>query len=247
MENFVAAEVAGQQDTIRLTETVTSTDQIFGISDQAQGTFTLHSDGSVITFGPVPPNDRTFSDVLNLREPGTFNITMGDESGQIGNISVENFEVINFDVMVCFMRGTHIATPTGERRIETLKEGDVVTTLDDGPQKIQWIGSTTILAQAGHAPIRFEAGSIGNHRDLLLSPQHRILVKHPLAELYYGSSNVLVPAKAFVNGKTIKSQAPGLVTYFHILLETHQIIRAEGVLCETLLLGDCPSPLKLGH
>ncbi len=236
VQNFVAAEEAGQQDSIRLTTSVSDAADITGISNDAAGTFTVASDGSIIVFGPT--EDQTFSDVLALDIAGTFNITSGDESGQVGDISFENFEIISFDFMVCFLRGTRIRTPFGERRIETLREGELVDTVDAGPRPVRWVGSTAVLGRGKNAPIRFKANSIGNKADLYLSPNHRVALNHPLVELHFGAPTVLLPAKAFVNGRTVTRVQSGRVEYFHLLLENHHVVFAEGAECESLFFGD---------
>ena len=74
-------------------------------------------------------------------------------------------------------------------------------------------------------------------RDLLVSPQHRILLSHWLAELHFGESEVLVPALHLVNGHSIRRESVARVTYLHIMCDTHQVIWAEGMATETFLPG----------
>ncbi|MEZ5716615.1 MAG: Hint domain-containing protein [Paracoccaceae bacterium] len=76
-------------------------------------------------------------------------------------------------VSICFARGTLIETPAGPQAIETLKAGDLVNTLDAGPQTIRWIGGHSSAAIGPNAPIRIKAGTLGNVRDLWVSQNHR--------------------------------------------------------------------------
>ena len=90
------------------------------------------------------------------------------------------------EALICFARGTMIRTPEGERRIEHLRQGDLVVTLDSGIQPIRWIGSRTVRASGAQAPVRFARGTIGNDRDLLVSPQHRMLLSSRWAARPFG-------------------------------------------------------------
>ena len=86
----------------------------------------------------------------------------------------------------CFTRGTWIETPTGPRLIEELQQGDLVMTVDDGPQPIKMIVGDSFRAVGDFAPIRFAKGAIGNDAPLVVSPQHRMLIMGWQAELYFG-------------------------------------------------------------
>lgn len=139
--------------------------------------------------------------------------------------------------IICFTKGTHIQTPMGERRIETLNAGDLVLTLDAGPQPVRWIGTKTVLASSSLAPIHFCSGAIGNTRDLLVSPQHRMLCKGPLAQ-GFGASEVLAPAKSLVDHTNVTVQYGGMVTYVHMLFDAHQIVIANGAPSESFYPED---------
>lgn len=138
---------------------------------------------------------------------------------------------------VCFEATMLIDTPSGARVAEGLRVGDFVNTEDAGPQKIQWVGRRRMRGWGRNAPVSFEQGVIGNSSPLILSPQHRILVKSPKAFAQFGSDEVLVPAVAFVNGTSVRIQPQNVITYVHILLEDHHILTAQNVKCESLLLG----------
>lgn len=138
---------------------------------------------------------------------------------------------------VCLTRGTLIDTPEGPRFIETLKVGELVHTLDHGPQEIRWIGSRRVAAQGALTPIRIKAGALGNLRDLTVSPNHRMLIRGPLAEVLFGERDVLVAAKHLVNDDTIRPVEGAHVDYFHMLFDRHEIIFAEACPTESLHPG----------
>ena len=138
----------------------------------------------------------------------------------------------------CFTRGTRIATPQGERAIETLRAGDKVWTLDHGSQVIRWAGSRRVAAIGALAPILIPAGCLGNSRDLRVSPQHRMLIGGWQAELLFSSHEVLVAACHLVDGRRIRPVAGGEVEYFHILFDRHEIVLAEGAPSESLHPGE---------
>lgn len=139
--------------------------------------------------------------------------------------------------VVCFAAGTQIETPDGPRTIETLVAGDVVLTAHDGPQPIRWAGATTVAAQGDLAPIIIRAGTLGNIRDLVVSPQHCILLEDWRAQLLYGEDEVLVRAVDLLNMDGVYRHTGGMVTYCHILMDKHQIVSAHGIRSETLYPG----------
>ena len=144
---------------------------------------------------------------------------------------------LNALTTICFARGTLIETPCGPQTIETLKPGDLVNTLDAGPQPIRWIGGSSIAATGPNAPVHIRAGALGNVRNLRVSQNHRMLVSGARAELLFGQSEVLVAAKHLVNGTTIRVVPGGMVEYWHFLLDTHHIVFAEACPSESLFPG----------
>lgn len=148
---------------------------------------------------------------------------------------------------VSFTRGTHITLSTGEqRRIEDLQIGDRVLTRDDGPQEIRWIGQSTTRATGDFAPIRIAAGVLHNTHDLLVSPEHRLFLYQRSDQLNLGRSELLIRARHLENGTTIARHEGGFVDYFQVLFDSHQIIYAEGIAAETLLLDDHTRPALPG-
>ena len=115
--------------------------------------------------------------------------------------------------------------------------GDLVKTRDHGYQPVRWIGRATCLGSERFAPVTFAPGAFGNRRLLRVSPRHRMLGTGATAELWLGTSEILLPAIALVNGHTIRQQRAGLLTYVHLYFDRHEIIYAEGVPSESYFPG----------
>ncbi len=141
-------------------------------------------------------------------------------------------------IVVCFAKGTSIAAASGMTCIETLKVGDLVATRDNGLQPIRWIGETTVPAQGNFAPIVISKGAIHNDHDLIVSPQHGILIDDWRAELVYGQTEVLIRAVDLLNHDGVHRKTGGMVTYYHILLDAHHLVQTEGIWTESLYPGD---------
>ncbi|MEL6408869.1 MAG: Hint domain-containing protein [Pseudomonadota bacterium] len=134
-------------------------------------------------------------------------------------------------------RGTRIATASGALKpVEELRSGDVILTRDDGPQKIAWIGQSTVRAVGEFAPIRIQAGAMNNEADLLLSPDHRLFVYQRSDAVGAGRSEILVRARHLVDGDTVMQDSGGFIEYYQLLFERHQIVYAEGIAVETLFV-----------
>ena len=139
---------------------------------------------------------------------------------------------------VCFSADTPIASPHGPIRAGDICAGDLVDTLDHGAQPVAWTGRRRVRALGGAAPVRFAPGSIGNEAPLRLSPNHRVLLRSYRAELFFGLPEVLVPAKAMVNGGSIRLAPCSEIDYVHLLFDRHELIWAADAICESLFLGD---------
>lgn len=144
--------------------------------------------------------------------------------------------------VICFASDTLIATPQGARPISELRPGDKITTRDNGPQPVLWLGqsmpSGLSLRRHPHLrPIRLRRGALQHGRpsdDLCVSPGHRIVVGGAQARALFGCKEVLVRASDLINYSTITQDlALHGVSYKHLLLEDHQIIYANGVPTES--------------
>ena len=159
-----------------------------------------------------------------------------------GSVTMDDGTILNFseiENIICFTPGTRIATPKGARDIATLRVGDLVVTRDHGLQPIRWIQQRTVPALESFAPIRIRPGVItGQDRDLLVSPQHRMLFQGYRAELLFGESEVLVSAKHMINDKYVTQETGGDVTYIHMMFDEHEVVYAEGAATESFHPGD---------
>jgi hypothetical protein len=167
-------------------------------------------------------------------DPEAGTVAVLDSGGN--TVSTINFAEI--ERIVCFTRGTMIATPSGEVAIEDLSEGDLVLTRDRGAQPLRWIGSQTVAATGELAPVMIRKGALGNDRDLRVSPLHRMLLTDWRAELMFGQAEVLAAAKHLINGDTIYVDEGGEVEYFHMLFDSHEIVTANGAASESFHPGE---------
>ncbi len=194
------------------------------------GTVTIDSNG-LWTYTLDDSNPAV--DALNAGETLTDDFVV-----RLSNVFTDTQTItITINGVPCFLRGTRIDTPDGPRRVETLRAGDQVHTLDAGPQRIVWIGSDVADGSDRDAPVLIREGALGNRADLYVSPQHRMLIRDPRSELHSAEPEVLVAAVHLVNGTTIRRATFGEVEYFHILLDQHQIIFAEGAPSESFFAG----------
>ncbi len=143
-----------------------------------------------------------------------------------------------------FTRGTHITMASGAQTpIEDLTPGSRVLTRNDGVQEVRWIGQSTVRAVGDFAPIRIKAGTLNNAHDLVVSPDHRLFIYQRSDQLGAGRSELLVKARHLVNGDTVVVQDGGFVDYFELLFDTHQIIYAEGIAAESMLIDTRTKPV----
>ena len=159
----------------------------------------------------------------------------------IGSMTFSNIE----NVIPCFTPGTLIDTVDGPLAVEDLRAGDRVLTRDNGYQPIRWAGSKRIdgdrLRQTpALQPVMIRQGALGAGlplRDMRVSPQHRMLIVGPRAELLFGETEVLVAAKHLCGRTGIEQLTAIGVTYLHLLFDQHEIIRADGCWSESFQPG----------
>ena len=212
--------------------------------EDSGGTLTItHINGQAVTVGSsvtlatgaqVTLNaDGTFGYVNDLDiEEVSFTYTTENAAG------VSDTAFVTVNTIPCFVAGTLVQTPTGPRQVEQLEPGDLVITKDEGAQPVRWIGSRAVNATGDLAPIRIEAGAFGDHDTLSVSPQHRILITDEMAEILFGTKEVLVAAKDLVNDQTVRRDTTqSEVTYVHILFDNHQVVYSERLATESFLPG----------
>lgn len=217
-------------------------DDTFVIDSSALGGGTINIAGG--------ETDETTGDTLDFGGQllaGSVVIDTSDQSpgGKSGTATLLDGTTVTFseiESIICFAKGTWIETPRGARLIEDLRPGDLVLTRDDGPQPLRWIGSRTVPGTGTFAPIEFTPGSIGNTDRLRVSAQHRMLFSDFRAQLYFGEEELIAAAAFLVNGATIIRRTMPLVTYFHILFDTHQLVLAQGAWSESYQPGSYSLP-----
>jgi hypothetical protein len=135
--------------------------------------------------------------------------------------------------IACFAAGTRIRCEHGDIAVERLNVGDLLPALWSGQtRKIQWIGHRHIECLRHPRPhdvwpVLVRASAFAPdmpYRDLLLSPDHAVF-----------TNGVLIPIRHLINGTTIAQREVGEITYWHVELESHDVVLAEGLPCETYL------------
>jgi len=150
------------------------------------------------------------------------------------------------NIVICFTPGTKIATPRGEVAVETLQPGDKVFTRDNGIQEIAWAGSRTLsndelIAAPELQPVLVQAGSLGDNmpeRDLLLSPNHRLLLTGQRAALHFEDNEVFAAAKHMTATDGVDAVKANSVTYIHLMFARHEVILSNGAWTESFQPGD---------
>lgn len=140
--------------------------------------------------------------------------------------------LLGFEQISCFAAGTRIMTSRGEIAVEKLQIGDTVVTMDGRTLPIGWVGHRLVDCRRHPSPqavwpVRVKAHSFGHglpKRDLFLSPDHALFLE-----------GVLIPVKCLLDGDAIAQVQRRSVTYYHIELDRHQVILAEGLPAETYL------------
>ncbi|MBE0413310.1 Hint domain-containing protein [Yoonia sp.] len=162
---------------------------------------------------------------------------------QQGNISpIQDGTLPN--VPVCFVSGTMIETPCGPVMVDDLRQGDLVMTVDDGPQPLVWVTSSTHTwpgSDEKFKPVQIKAGAFGDGLpvcDLMVSPQHHFLMRSPDCQALFGQPEVIAPAKGLTGLTGVRHmQGKKTVTYHHMLLAQHALLLAGGVQSESFYPG----------
>jgi hypothetical protein len=154
------------------------------------------------------------------------------------------FSSTSYATPICYDKGALILTDRGLRPVETLRAGDRVQTADNGLRPIRWIDGRHGIAAGRFAPVEIAAGILGAQTSLRVSQQHRILVQGPQAELMFGEAEVFVPAIHLVDGHGIRLIERGRVQYFHLLLDEHDVVFANGVASESLHVAGSQEPTR---
>ncbi|HQT83659.1 MAG: hypothetical protein B7Z58_10485 [Acidiphilium sp. 37-64-53] len=147
-------------------------------------------------------------------------------------ITVSVNEAVGVDLTVCFLEGTRLLGLYGDIAVEDMEPGDRLITDSGAMRPVKWVGRRTIDATRHPRPetvwpIRIEAGAIDHglpDRTLYLSPDHALFI-----------DGCLIPAKILINGRSIVQEPRDRISYFHVELETHDILLAESLPVESYL------------
>ena len=175
-------------------------------------------------------------------ENGTVQFLDPTDHHVTGTLDFKNIE----NVIPCFTPGTLIATPRGEVPVEDLRAGDRVITRDNGLQEIRWVGRkdmewADLLANPHLKPILIRAGALGNglpERDMLVSPNHRMLVANDRTQLHFDEHEVLVSAKHLITAQGVQVINVARTAYLHFLCDRHEVVLSNGAWTESFQPGD---------
>jgi len=230
---------------------VSTTDGVGGLSGTDQLTYDL---ANLVSFAATFGTSDTLTS-LSLdadygggssfySQPQTFEVinlgTAGAETqnSYVGLISQGSIDVtpvgqlLSDVVIACFAAGTHIATACGEVAVEDLQIGDEVRTAGGRPAPVRWLGHRHVDCRRHPrphdvTPVRIRPGAFGDglpHAALLLSPDHAVFV-----------DGALIPVRLLIDGHAIEQRPVEHATYWHVELDRHDVILAEGLPCESFL------------
>ena len=219
-------------------------DDIFGGDDRDQ---IFGGNGGDTVDGGAGGDDY---DTLNLTGSGVDFITYTSPDHEDGIVTFLDGTTMSFteieNVVPCFTPGTAIATPKGERLVEELRVGDRIITRDNGIQEIRWVGRKDVsgrdlIATPHLKPIMIRAGALGNglpERDMMVSPNHRILVSNDRTQLYFEESEVLAAAKHLIGSAGIYALDVMQTSYIHFMFDRHEVVLSNGAWTESFQPGD---------
>ncbi|MCR8547680.1 Hint domain-containing protein [Salipiger sp. P9] len=202
------------------------------------GILHLTSDGGLLTQS------------VNVEVPMTADEAAEFFANQATYLSADTF-IFPGAAVACFVAGTPVATVSGDVPVERLRVGKLVMTMDNGYQPIRWIGCRQLDAEALDLrpelrPIRIRAHALGRGRpdsDILVSPQHRVLISNAVAMRMFNEKEVLIAAKHLLASDGIEiAEDVRSLTYWHFFFDRHQIVFSCGAATESLYLG--PEALK---
>lgn len=191
-------------------------------------------------------NADSWSNVGNVY---TIDYTGSDGSSHTVTIDVEstNGTGIAGITITCFARGMMIETGTGSVPVESLNIGDNVLCGDGRVRPIRWkskrhVNASELDQNPQYRPIRIRKDSLGDNipnADLVVSPQHRILLSDWRADLMFGEPEVLVAAVHLINDRDItRDFSAEQITYYHFMFDNHQTVWSNGLQSESFFPGD---------
>ncbi|WP_422049039.1 Hint domain-containing protein [Shimia sp.] len=236
-------------------------DTMFGGEDQ--DTFVLVGPGDVIDGNESGVDFDTinlFRAAEDANPGGTLRIEFDPDNAENGTIffldangvetgsaifrNIEN--ITDTPVVVCFTPGTRVLTPMGEVPVENLQAGDKVVTRDNGLQEIRWTGrkhvsGRELMKTPNLRPILIKKGTLGPNqpeRDMMVSPNHRMLLVSERAELLFEEREVLVAAKHLTHLEGVEQVDTVGVEYIHFMCDHHEVVLADGAWSESFQPGE---------
>jgi hypothetical protein len=210
--------------------TVSGTDSASGLGTIAitgfAGNDTIDLTGFVASSDTFANNTLVLTDAIGAQDTLSIHGAFTSSSFQLSKDGSGD----GTDVVICFAAGTEIGTPAGEVQVEKLKAGDLVLTAHNGPRKVVWIGKGKVLATRGRrtaaTPVIVRKGALADNvpnRDLHITKAHSLYV-----------DKVLIPVEFLVNHRSIEwDDRAQEVTIYHIELESHDVLLANGAPAET--------------
>ncbi|APX11130.1 Hint domain-containing protein [Tateyamaria omphalii] len=260
IDNFSVVRVDTVNDTL---EGGTGNDTLTGGAGDDTYVFNSGDGDDVITdfnagnTGTISDGDQTNNDFIDLStyytnifelradlaDDGVLNQSVGDfgdNTGLGGSITMTGVTGgdLTFDNtnVACFTKGALIETTEGSVPVDGLRRGMRLRTWDNGDRPVRAVLRRSVDAMGTLAPVHISAGALGNARDLLVSPAHRMLIADWRAQMLFGADEVLVGAVNLVRGDLIYRAPRPRITYYHILMDRHEVIYAEGAPTESFHL-----------
>ena len=200
-----------------------------------------------------------FPQILNGGDPLRIMILPGvkstdPNSSLIQNIATSAISVVspNFNPPpTCFLAGTILQTAHGARQVETLEIGDEIMTAEGRLAKVVWVSSSlhewSVDADGSDKPIVFRAAACDEltpSEDLIVSPQHHVLIAGPVVSKLFGADEVLAPAKGLTALPGVRvMEGKRAAEYYHVMLDHHEVIMAHGVPTESFYPG--PTAIRM--
>lgn len=197
-------------------------------------TFVQLENGAI--FSNFTPENFSGQNIQSIR---LLTFSSGKFFGTLANRNLPNVKI------VCFEESVRIATPSGSVAAGQLEVGDEVITKDSGVRQIRWVGRkqlgpAELRGNPQLLPVRISAGALGAglpQADLVVSPQHRVLVTSRIASKLFSSEGVLVAAKHLLDLPGVTVEQVDQITYVHFAFDQHEIVYAEGAPSESFYPG----------
>ncbi|WP_299703648.1 Hint domain-containing protein [uncultured Tateyamaria sp.] len=260
IDNFSVVRVDTADDTLA---GGTGDDTLTGGAGDDIYVFNPGDDDDVITdfnagnTGSITDGDQTNNDFIDLSsyytnifelradlaDDGVLNQSVGDfgdNTGLGGSITMTGVTGgdLTFDNtnVACFTKGALIDTVDGPVEVQNLRKGMRLRTWDNGDRPVRAVLRRQVDGSGTLAPVHISAEALGNDRDLIVSPAHRMLISDWRAQMLFGADEVLVSAANLLRGDLIYRAPMRTVTYYHILMDRHEVIFAEGAPTESFHL-----------